>query len=134
MAKVDAFSGLYSFQARGKYSEPNGLGFMKFGWSHFGYKNLKAGYYQRHWNGIKYNWIRARHYWNPPHTTDRAVYWKNCFAFGVANWHALAPDRKAYYNGLKYPTAQSGFTRFMTQYLKQRRESSNFPYLLPKYF
>lgn len=134
MAKVDWKNGLYSLNARGKYSDPNGFGLFKFGWSKLGYKNEKAGYYQRHWNGQKFNWIRAKHYWPENTETETRRAWRNKFAEGVAQWHLLAPAKKLYYNNLKYPTGQTGFTRFMSEYLKPREDWSNFPYLLPKSF
>lgn len=121
MAKVNAFTGLYSLQARGKYGEPNGFGLTKFGWSHFGVYNLKAGYYQLHRNPKTKHWIRAKHYWNPPHTTEKALAWKDKFRTGVSLWHALAPIEKLAYNKRRYPYAQSGFTRFMSEYLKSVR-------------
>jgi hypothetical protein len=118
MAKIDAFSGLYSLNARGKFSSPNGLGIHKLGWTQLGHHDKKAGYYQRHWNGIKYNWVRAKPYWPKQNWTEKHLARAQIFREGVQAWHALDSQTKQAYNDLKYPSAQTGFTRFMTQYLK----------------
>ena len=118
MAKINAFQGLYSLQARVKYSRPNGLGLHRLGWTELGHHDEKAGDYQRHFNGVKYNWVRTRHRWPSPHNDEKTVARNNVFRNGVLAWQVLDAESKAYYNGLKYPSAQTGFTRFMTQYLK----------------
>jgi hypothetical protein len=118
MAKVDAFSGLYSLQARGKFGKPNKLGTHWLGWTLLGDDCDKAGYYQHHWNQHQKYWNRSRFYWNPPHTTGPAMALKGIFANGVTAWKALTDEQKLYYNKLKYPARRSGFNRFMREYLK----------------
>jgi hypothetical protein len=118
MAKVTLQNGLLSLGARGKFGKPNGLGEIWLGWSELGEDNIRAGYYQYHWNQRGKYFNKARFYWNPPHTTEAAIAWKTVFAGGVQAWKDLTDEERLAYNRLKYPTAQSGFTRFMSKYLK----------------
>ena len=134
MAKVTDKNGVFSLGVRGKLGKPNGLGETWLGWTELGEDNIRFGYYQYHWNGIGKYYNKAKFYWNPPHTTDKYIAWTTLFGQGVSDWHDLSDEDKLAYNELKYPPAQSGFNRFMSRYLKDRRESSTFSYLLPRYF
>lgn len=118
MAVVDWQKRIPALSYTGKLDEPNGLGLMILGWSHLGHLNDKAGYYQiRHMKkgrGI----VKCRHYWNPPHTTEKALAWKAVFAQAVSAWQALDPEQKEVYNNMRYQKGQTGYSRFLTQYLK----------------
>lgn len=45
-------------------------------------------------------------------------------------WLALDDETKQEYNNRKYPTGQTGYNRFISEYLKQEEVVSSFPYLL----
>jgi hypothetical protein len=49
------------------------------------------------------------------------IAWRDIFAGGVSTWHGLTTSEKQYYNTLKYPSRQSGFTRFMSKYMSDHR-------------
>jgi hypothetical protein len=49
------------------------------------------------------------------------ISWQQVFANGVASWHDLTTLQKLYYNRLRYPTGQSGFTRYMSKYLGEHQ-------------
>lgn len=119
MAKITLKNGLYSLGARGKFGKPNQLGEHWLGWTELGDYEPKAGYYQWHYNGFGYYWNRSKFYWNPKHTTEACVARNNIFADGVQAWKDLTDNERLYYNSLKYPYAQTGFTRFMSKYLKE---------------
>lgn len=113
--------GIPCLSIAGKYGLPNGLGEHILGWSQLGDVNKYSGYYQRRSSKKGTTFTRCRPYWNAPHTTQRAVEVKNNFATGVLAWHALSNEEKLYYNRLKTPWAQSGFTRFMSKYLREHK-------------
>jgi hypothetical protein len=48
--------------------------------------------------------------------------WRAIFADGVQAWKDLTTGERLYYNSLRYPTGQSGFTRFMSKYMSDHRE------------
>jgi hypothetical protein len=121
MAKVTLQNGLLSLGARGKFGKPNEVGEIWCGWSELGDYNPRAGYYQYHWNQHAKYYNKSKFYWNPPHTTEVALAWKAVFASGVQAWKDLTDQERLDYNNLKYPSAQSGFNRFMTKYLKENR-------------
>lgn len=111
---------------------PNGLGEHILGWTQLGDVNKYSGYYQKrlcqetsysHTKAkrkcIKY--IRCRPYWPRQNKTERWHEVHNNFANGVSAWHALSTEQKMYYNNLKQPFSQTGFTRFMSQYLKEHK-------------
>jgi len=123
MAKVDAFEGLFSLSFVGKFDIPNGFGATLFGWNEFGYDHIKAGYYQERPTRKGRIKVRSRHYWPKNPKTENQQAWRNVFAEGVQAWHNLTKEDKQYYNDLKYPQTQSGFTRFMSQYLEENRIS-----------
>lgn len=114
-------NGIPCLTIAGKYGSPNGLGEHILGWTQLGDQNDFAGYYQRRANKKGTTFTRCRPYWNPPHTTERALAVKNNFSAGVFAWHALTTEQKNYYNTLKKPHAQTGFTRFMSQWLKENQ-------------
>ena len=66
--------------------------------------------------------VKMRHYWPTNKQTETQQNWRAVFANGVEEWHALTTEQKLYYNRLKHPARQSGFTRFMSKYL-----SENYP-------
>lgn len=66
--------------------------------------------------------VKMKHYWPTNTETETRRAWRNVFATGVSTWKALTAEEKQYYNKLKYPARQSGFTRFMSRYL-----SENYP-------
>lgn len=45
-------------------------------------------------------------------------------------WLALDTETKEAYNRLRYPTGQTGYNIFLSRYLLQEENLSNFPYLL----
>ena len=120
MAKVTLQNGLMSLGARGKFGKPNKLGTHWLGWTELGEDNDRAGYYQYHWNQHAKYYNKSVFYWNPPHTTETALAWKAVFAIGVQAWKDLTDAERLVYNNLKYPKAQTGFTRFMSKYLKEQ--------------
>ena len=123
-----------SLGARGKFGKPNEVGETWCGWSDLGDYQPRAGYYQYHWNGIGKYYNKCKFYWPAKHVSGPGYDWNIVFKNGVTAWHALTDNERLAYNELKYPPAQSGFNRFMSRYLKDRRESSTFSYLLPRYF
>lgn len=63
--------------------------------------------------------VKMRHYWPTNTETETRRTWRNVFAAGVSAWHGLTTGEKLYYNTLKHPARQSGFTRFMSRYLSE---------------
>jgi hypothetical protein len=49
------------------------------------------------------------------------ISWQQVFANGVASWHDLTTAERLHYTMLRYPTGQSGFTRYMSEYLREHR-------------
>lgn len=119
MAKVTIQNGLMSLGARGKFGKPNGIGETFLGWSELGDDNPRAGYYQYHWNGYAKYYNRCKFWEHVIHTSELAMARKAIFRDGVNAWKALTDNEKLVYNRLKYPYAQTGFTRFMSKYLKE---------------
>lgn len=65
--------------------------------------------------------VLLKHYWPKNTETEKRRAWRNIFADGVQAWKDLTTSERLYYNELKYPTGQSGFTRFMSKYLSEHR-------------
>lgn len=104
---------------RGKFGFSAGVGFARNGYSKFGTSKLWGGYYQTRPRKSGTIQVRMRYYKpvSPRREPERA--WQEIFATGVSTWHGLTTSEKQYYNKLKQPARQSGFTRFMSKYLSE---------------
>lgn len=111
-------NGIPCLSIAGKYGDPNGFGEHVLGWSILGDKNDKAGYYQRRKGKKGTIFCRAKPYWPVQNMTENWQKNHDNFKNGVLAWRALTLEEQAYYNNLKTPHAQTGFTRFMSLYLK----------------
>jgi len=94
------------------------LGLMKLGWNRLGDDRVR---YELKRKSSQFC-IRTKHYWPKNPQTETQQTWRAIFSAGVTAWHALTASEKLYYNRLKFPERQSGFTRFMSKYL-----SENYP-------
>lgn len=119
MARIDFTNSPPALDIRGKFGQPNGFGEAVFGWSEYGDDNEFAGYYQLRRRPSGNYLVRMRPYWPTNTETEARRAWRNVFASGVSAWHSLTAETKQEYNKRKYPTGQSGFTRFMSEYLKE---------------
>lgn len=112
------FAGYYNRRRTSKsiYLGTNfGIGKMQLGACYFGLNSMFAkipGTERR-------LTTRMKHYYPTNPQTEAQQNWRAIFANGVAEWHSLTAEEKLYYNRLKYPARQSGFTRFMSKYLAQ---------------
>lgn len=61
--------------------------------------------------------VQKRHWICKNNQHENQQIWRGVFADGVAEWKLLTPTEKQYYNKLRNPARQSGFTRFMSRYL-----------------
>jgi hypothetical protein len=104
---------------RGRFGYSAGAGFARCGRSRCGCSKLFGGIYhtRRAKNGTVVS--RMRYYATPNPQTETQQAWRDVFKNGVSTWHSLTTSEKQYYNDLKYPRGQSGFTRFMSKYLAQ---------------
>lgn len=118
MAKVTPTTGLFALQEWGKFGKPNGVGEFWAGWSELGDWEPRAGYYRRQWNGHVKCKSRMKFYFKIASGSEAETHRRDVFRDGVTAWHALTDSERLVYNNLKYPSAQSGFNRFMTKYLK----------------
>ena len=118
MAIVTKAQGLLSDDFRGKLGVSCGFGYALLGCSQMGDNNDRAGIYQRKRTGKKFGLSRMRTYVPTNNQLENQQIWRSVFRDGVLAWQALDTESKRAYNVLKYPSAQSGFNRFMSQYLK----------------
>lgn len=108
-----------SVEIRGTIGRPVGLGFFALGISWLGDSNHFAGVYQKRPRKTGQIFVKMRHYYPPDTPTINKENWRAFFASGVEAWHALTPAEKLAYNRRKTPSRQSGFTRFMSEYLRE---------------
>lgn len=101
-----------------RLGKPNQLGEMWCGWSELGDDDPYAGVYQRRPRKGGEIIVKMRHAWPDCGHTSRQIYVRSVFADGVASWQSLTTLQKQSYNRRKYPKGQSGFTRYMREYLK----------------
>ena len=108
-----------SLRVRGKLGFSAGVGFARCGYSRAGCSKDFGGYYQiRHRK--RGTFVTRLRYYKPPNAqTETQQTWRSVFADGVQAWKDLTTEDKIFYNSLKYPRGQSGFTRFMSKYLAQ---------------
>lgn len=118
MAIVNPTDDLHSLDFTQKIGVPNGLGHHVLGWSFVGHRDDRAGYYQ-HRNGRNGRIIvKMRPYWptQNPGVAEQARRAK--FRDGVTAWHNLTDSEKLSYNNMGSSYGQSGFTRFMSLYMR----------------
>ncbi len=102
---------------RGKLGTPWGLPYW-LGWTQVGGPVLFSGDFQvRHRKRGRMITL-DRHHWPKRITTVAAMANKNKFKNGVLAWHALTLGQKKFYNDKTYPVAATGFTRFMSEYMR----------------
>lgn len=106
-------------QPRGRFGYSAGVGFARCGRSKCGSSKLYGGIYHKRYSNKGQVFSRMRYYATPNPQTETQQTWRAVFANGVQEWHSLTTLEKEYYNKLKYPRGQSGFTRFMSKYLAQ---------------
>lgn len=121
MSINDLKTGIPCLSISGRFGVPNELGEHILGWTQLGDQNNFAGDYQRR-KGKKHTiYVRCRRDWPKQSKIGKWQANHDNFANGVTAWRALSPSEQMYYNQLKYPHAQTGFTRFMSQYLKTHK-------------
>jgi hypothetical protein len=121
MVKVDALNTPIATMLRGRFGYSAGVGFARCGYSKFGCSKEYGGIYHKRMSKNGRVISRMRYYATPNPQTEAQQNWRGVFANGVEEWHALTTSEKIYYNTLKYPTGQSGFTRFMSKYLSENQ-------------
>lgn len=93
-------------------------------------------------NELIYSKAKHFHYIKSKSTQKKSVFIKTpariaqqqLFSQAKNAWLALDTETKQAYNRLRYPTGQTGYNIFISRYLSQGIESSNFPYLLALHF
>lgn len=101
----------------GKLGRPWGLPYW-LGWTLLGGPIVEVGYYQRRHRKRGRMISLARHYWPVYQNSVATQAVRDKFRDGVTAWHALTLSQKKFYNDKVYPVAGTGFTRFMSEWLR----------------
>ena len=118
LGDTNFYSGIYQRRRKGRltrFDNTSILGLMHFGSNFLGNGKL----YSKNRDAGRQIIVKMRHYCGENPRTETQQTWRAVFANGVSEWHSLTTFEKEYYNKLKYPRGQSGFTRFMSKYLAQ---------------
>lgn len=119
MAIVKIPEDLPALSASGRIGNADGLGAFMLGWSWLGQYNKHSGYYKKNGRWRRSTIVRTKHYWpNNPQTEAQQTN-RNIFAEGVSEWHLLTENEKEEWKKQKYPPRRTGFTAFMSDYLKK---------------
>ena len=121
MVVVNRQKKLCSDQTRGKFGEPQSFGWYVFGKSRYADVNEMYGVYQMHtYNNRKVLSLHRDNFPSNPRTVPQQA-WRAIFRNAKEAWDELDTETREVYNKLRYPTGQTGFNRFMSQYLKANR-------------
>lgn len=108
---------LISTFARGRHGVPNGFGHIQLGRNRLGYKNDRAGVYQRHRIHGGKKVIKRWRNW-PTNTKKPAQQaWRDVFKSGIVAWYALTPAQQEEYNRRIKTKGMAGKYLFMKEYL-----------------
>lgn len=118
MVIITPTTGLLSYNEKGRFSIPNGLGVIFLGWNSLGYEEDRAGTYQRHRTSKGKATIKLWQNWpsNPKYPNQVAR--QNVFANAVLAWQALTPEERYAYNHTKNLRGKTGYNLFLGNYLK----------------
>lgn len=118
MAIITVKNGLFSYNVKGRFGIPNGLGVMFLGWNSLGYENDRCGTYQKHRSSTKKIQIKLWQNWpTNPHYPAQVVR-QGVFADAVRAWQALTLAERYAYNHTKYLRGKTGYNLFLGNYLK----------------
>lgn len=115
---VTVKNGLWSFNQKGRFSIPNGLGVIFLGWNALGYEEDRAGTYQRQGTVKGKPQIKTWHNWPTNPHRPAQVLRQNVFADAVSAWQALTPAERYAYNHTKNLRGKTGYNLFLGNYLK----------------
>ena len=121
MAIITSTKKAFALSIRGSVGKPAGVGHFTLGWSELGDDNLYQACYQNKHTRRGICTSQYAKIWPKNPQTQKQQAHRSIFADGIAAWQALDSGQKAIYNTSKYPRAQSGFHRFMKEYLNEHK-------------
>jgi hypothetical protein len=115
---VDLNNPIISFEVRGKFGRPVGVGQFMLGWSMVGDSDKRAGVYQKRRRASGQFFAKLKYYrpTNPRTTIQQANRAK--IAAAVAAWKILPVEEQIYWNKKGDPPHMSGYNRFIRDHLR----------------